>query len=887
LIHSQSNKMLFLYRSRMLSRPKALSAQHQPIFNYRSKNYSTENKKYVLSMFPYPSGNLHMGHVRVYTISDVLSRAFRMNGYRVLHPMGWDAFGLPAENAAIERGIDPATWTKLNINQMKTQLNLLDLNFDWDREVVTCSPDYYKWTQWLFLQLLKTGHAYKRESYVNWDPVDQTVLANEQVDATGRSWRSGALVEKKKLNQWYFAIKKFAHDLLHDLDELSEWPESVKMMQRAWIGESKGAEFIFKIKDSDLSLKVFTTRPDTIFGVTYLALAPESDLVQQISPINERETVSQFIQRLQSMSGTKRTEHAGISKEGHFLGVYAIHPLTNKLIPVYIADYVIAEFAEGCVMGVPAHDTRDFEFATRHNIDIIQVIEPVDKSESNECYIGDGVLINSGDFNGISNLEAKKLIVEYAQKLGFGCETINYKLRDWLVSRQRYWGTPIPIINCPQCGPVPVPENELPVLLPEGLMFQSMKGNPLATADNWLNVKCPCGKGVDCKRETDTMDTFVDSSWYYLRYTDAKNNERVFDPEIAKKWMNVDFYIGGIEHAVLHLLYSRFIYKFLKSQGYVLHKEPFRKLLTQGMVQGETFKDPETDRYYKPDEIQRLEDGTVIDKKSGVILKSVWEKMSKSKYNGVDPTDIVSKHGSDVVRLYILFKAPIEKELEWDPQQIVGQERFLKRTEALANSFADLRRTSTDYRKVSDISSHLVELSLLIEQTRKNLYDEQVLNTCVSNLHKYTNTLHEMTKNPNVIYTKAFELAIINLSVMMAPFAPSFSDRMFKTLIEHLPSNIEWRKVSSVHDLPFPTSDIFKKLIQEDANEQNSVKITLSFNGKVRGFMEVTKDILQDTEKLKEIISASKEGQKYLPGGVPSIQKIVVVSHRNLVNIVH
>ncbi len=869
-----------------------------------SAETNANNKKYVLSMFPYPSGSLHMGHVRVYTISDVISRAFRMNGHHVLHPMGWDAFGLPAENAAIERGVAPSDWTQLNIRQLKRQLELLDLNIDWENhEISTCSPDYYRWTQWLFLQLFKTGNAYQKESFVNWDPVDQTVLANEQVDAMGRSWRSGALVEKKKLRQWFFAIRKFAPQLLHDLDGLNDWPENVKAMQRAWIGESKGSEFVFKIfdkkgggdgnGDESVSIKVFTTRPDTIFGVTYLAMAPEHDLVSRLTLDSEKETVTAFVQRLQSMSGTRRTEQAGTSKEGHFLGVYAIHPLTNQKIPVYIADYVISDFAEGCVMGVPAHDTRDYEFAKKHSIKVVQVIKPEENGDdaqqeerenNNEgCYTGSGTLINSGQFDGLSNNEAKQLITDHAEKLGVGAGTLQYRLRDWLVSRQRYWGAPIPIIHCPSCGPVAVPEDQLPVPLPEGIDFKSLKGNPLATAQDWLNVKCPCGKGVDCKRETDTMDTFVDSSWYFLRFTDARNQEKAFDPEVTRKWMNVDYYIGGIEHAVLHLLYSRYIHKFLRSLGYVHDKEPFKKLLTQGMVQGETFKNPETDRYYKPNEIERLADGSVVDKETRTVLKPVWEKMSKSKYNGVDPNDIVSKLGSDVIRLFILFKAPIEKELEWDARQIAGQERFLKKTESLIAAFVNAKSKHQEYQPTRD-ASFLVELGSLIDQTRRNIFDEQVLNTCISNLHKYSNVLHDVAKHEQELLSEAFETAIIQLSILMAPFAPTFATKMFTSVTQHLPRESEWRREPSVHRHPFPTSQVFSDLVESHVSAQKTVKVTLAFNGKARGEIEIAKDDLTNEDKLKSIITESKEGQKYLQNA--KIQKIVVVAARNLVNIV-
>ncbi|EFC47218.1 predicted protein, partial [Naegleria gruberi] len=638
-------------------------------------------KKYVLSMFPYPSGNLHMGHVRVYTISDLIARTHKMLGYNVIHPFGFDAFGLPAENAAIERGVSPADWTHKNIAHMKEQIKALDFDFDWEREVITCNPEYYKWTQWLFLQLHKKGLAYQQEALVNWDPIDNTVLANEQVDSQGRSWRSGALVERKNLRQWFFKIREFANELLEDADTLENWPINVRTMQKQWIGKSEGAEFSFETT-SGSKITVFTTRPDTIYGVTYLAVAPENDkLIAAMVPESDKSRVDAFIKRLSSLTSVKRNEVASNSKEGCYTGVDAIHPITKERIPIYIADYVIADFAEGCVMGVPAHDTRDFEFAQKHSIQVKRVIKPLDDIvDENQCYTEkNGILVNSAQFNGMKIAEATPKIIQFAKEQGFGGPSVQFKLRDWLVSRQRYWGAPIPIIHCPQCGPVPVPEKDLPVLLPTNIEFTGKGPSPLAKVEDWINVKCPCGKGIDCKRDTDTMDTFVDSSWYFHRYTDAKNDKEAFSVEKSDKEMNVDIYIGGIEHAILHLLYSRFIHKFLHSEGYMKHKEPFDTLLTQGMVQGETFKDLDNNKYYKPEEMTRLEDGTVVDKNTLKPLTSVWEKMSKSKYNGVDPEAVVKEFGSDTVRLYILFKAPYDKELMWEQNQILGQQRFLAR----------------------------------------------------------------------------------------------------------------------------------------------------------------------------------------------------------------
>jgi leucyl-tRNA synthetase len=619
--------------------------------------------------------------------------------------------------------------------------------------------------------------------------------------------------------------------------------------------------------------------------VTYLAVAPESDLVQQLVSEKQRASVTEFVQRLQSMSGTKRTEQAGISKEGLFLGSYAIHPLTQKPLPIYIADYVIADFAEGCVMGVPAHDTRDFEFAKKHNLDIIQVIQPVDEGSksSDDCYTGTGKLVNSEQFNGQSNNKAKKLITDYAQQLSIGSESTQYKIRDWLVSRQRYWGAPIPIIHCPNCGPVPVNESDLPVKLPDNLQFQGNKGNPLAQAEDWVNVKCPCGKGVDCKRETDTMDTFVDSSWYYLRYTDPHNSEQLFSKESVDKWMNVDYYIGGIEHAVLHLLYARYIQKFLYSQGYVKDKEPFKKLLTQGMVHGETFKHPETDRYYKPHEIEKLADGTTVDKEDRTVLKRVFEKMSKSKYNGVDPTDIVAEYGSDVIRLYILFKAPIEKELEWDPLQISGQKRFIKKTEELAEQFAQSKQQTQDQSKSNSDILYLKDLAHLIDQTRRNIFDEQVLNTCISNLHKYMNILHDKAKDE--IHTDAFELAMLHFPTLLAPFAPSYADKMFKTVTQHL-NKSKWTQVDSVHQLPFPTSDELLQYYQthsRSSGNDGEMKIAVAINGKSRAEIVVKQQDLQDHEQLKQIVTQIPDIVKFIEG--KAIVKVIVVQGK-LVNFV-
>ncbi|MDY6897644.1 MAG: leucine--tRNA ligase, partial [Cyanobacteriota bacterium] len=557
----------------------------------------TDNNKpkfYTLGMFPYPSGNLHMGHVRNYTITDVIARLKRMQGYRVLHPMGWDAFGLPAENAAIKNGVPPSKWTYQNIEQMRSQLKRLGLFIDWDNEVATCSPDYYKWTQWIFLQFFQAGLAYQKEAAVNWDPVDQTVLANEQVDSEGRGFRSGAKVERKLLRQWFLKITDYAEELLKDLDKLPGWPEQVKTMQANWIGKSTGAYLEFPIVGMNEKIGVYTTRPDTVYGVSYVVLAPEHPLTERVTTSEQKAAVEAFVKKVGNQSELERTAEDK-PKLGMTTGGKAINPFTGEEVPIWIADYVLYEYGTGAVMGVPAHDVRDFKFAKEKDLPIKVVIARADAADAvlipQEAYTEPGIVVNSDIFNGMDSVEAKQAIVEYAEKQGFGKARVQYRLRDWLISRQRYWGAPIPIIHCPDCGAVPVPETDLPVELPENVEFSGKGGSPLAQLESFVNVDCP-SCGTPAKRETDTMDTFVDSSWYYLRYTDAQNENQVFDKAKVNDWMPVNQYVGGIEHAILHLLYSRFFTKVLRDRGLLNFDEPFQHLLTQGMVQGLTYMNP-------------------------------------------------------------------------------------------------------------------------------------------------------------------------------------------------------------------------------------------------------------------------------------------------------
>ncbi|WP_448527057.1 leucine--tRNA ligase [Parathermosynechococcus lividus] len=819
-------------------------------------------KFYALSMFPYPSGNLHMGHVRNYTITDVIARSRRMQGYRVLHPMGWDAFGLPAENAAIERGIHPHVWTQQNIQQMRQELQRLGLSYDWEREVTTCHPDYYRWTQWLFLEFFDAGLAYQKEAAVNWDPVDQTVLANEQVDSEGRSWRSGALVERKLLKQWFLKITAYAEQLLNDLDQLEGWPERVKLMQANWIGKSVGAYLEFPIVGSDETIAVFTTRPDTVYGVTYVVLAPEHPLTPKVTSARRRKTVEAFIASVQQESELERTA-GDRPKRGVATGGKAINPFTGQEIPIWIADYVLYEYGTGAVMGVPAHDERDFEFATANKLPIKQVIAPPSgrtKQRLKAAYTEPGVLIESDRFTGMDSIAAKTAITEYAAAQGWGREQVQYRLRDWLISRQRYWGVPIPIIHCPQCGAVPVPREELPVLLPEDVEFSGRGPSPLAKLTAWREVPCPrCGSPA--QRETDTMDTFIDSSWYYFRYADARNAAAPFDPAAIQEWLPVDQYVGGIEHAILHLLYSRFFTKFLRDRQLVSVSEPFQRLLTQGMVQGRTYKNPQTGKYVMPNQIADLSAPT--DPETGDPLDIVYEKMSKSKYNGVAPGDVIEQYGADTARMFILFKAPPEKDLEWDDADVEGQFRFLNRVWRLVHTFktqggqlgqplpSTLSKTEKELRRA---------IHTAIKEVTDDLAGDYQLNTAVAELMKLSNALSNADCYTSGVYSEG----VRTLLTLLAPFAPHISEDLWQQLGGN----------SSIHRQPWPTLD-------ETALVADELTIVIQIMGKTRGTIQVPAGASQ--AELEAAAKHSDIGQRYLSGHV--IKKVVVVPGK-LVNFV-
>ncbi len=657
---------------------KAIEARWQGIWE-KDKAFNTvpsdRPKYYVLEMFPYPSGKIHMGHVRNYSIGDVISRFLRMKGKNVLHPMGWDSFGLPAENAAIQHGIHPAKWTYENIDYMKKQLKRMGLSYDWGREIATCSPDYYKWNQWIFLKFFETGLAYKKRSSVNWCPKCGTVLANEQVEG-GLCWRCDSAVEMKELEQWFFRITAFAEELLQYTEKMPGWPEKVLIMQRNWIGKSTGAEVFFKVDGSSEVIRVFTTRPDTLYGVTFMSLAPGHPALEKILTADRRAEVERFIAKVKGEAKNQRSLEEQ-EKEGVFTGAFCVNPLTGAKSPVYVANFVLMEYGTGAVMAVPAHDQRDFEFARAYKLPVSVVINPpgetLDPSAMEKAYVEEGVMVNSGPFNGMKNTDAIEAIVRLIEEKKAGKKSVNYKLRDWGISRQRYWGCPIPVIYCDSCGVVPVPYEDLPVILPEDVNLTGKGLSPLSTAGDFVKVKCPrCGKPG--RRETDTMDTFVDSSWYFLRFLSPKETKLPVNREDAERWMPVDQYIGGIEHAVLHLLYARFFTKALR--GLKLHDfdEPFKNLLTQGMVCKETVKCPEHGFLF-PEEAK---DGKCAHCGAKVEFGAV-EKMSKSKKNVVDPDNIIDKYGADTTRLFSLFAAPPEKDLDWSEEGVEGAYRFLGR----------------------------------------------------------------------------------------------------------------------------------------------------------------------------------------------------------------
>lgn len=782
---------------------------------------------YSLEQFPYPSGRLHMGHVRVYSIGDVVARFKRMQGYNVLHPMGWDAFGLPAENAAIKNKSHPSPWTYDNIAFMRNQQKELGVSYDWDREVTTCSPDYYKWTQWLFLLFYERGLAYKKKGAVNWCSECATVLANEQVE-DGKCWRCGTEVVKKDLEQWYLRITDHAERLLNDLDQLPGWPERVKTMQRNWIGKSTGAEVIFGIDHHDGLLTVFTTRPDTLYGVTYLVLAPEHpELPRLIRKSKKKAEIEAFINQVRKQSEIERTSTEA-EKIGMFTGEYAIHPKTGDPIPIWIANYVLPDYGTGAVMGVPAHDERDFEFATKYDLPIKVVIQPEEgelELPLKSAYTEDGILVESERFSGLANREAIRVITENLEQEGKGTAKTSYRLRDWLISRQRYWGCPIPVVYCEKCGTVPVPKDQLPVLLPEQVEFEVAGKSPLATNEDFVHATCP-SCGGHAHRETDTMDTFIDSSWYYLRYTSPHDEQAPFASEAANRWLPVDKYIGGIEHAVLHLLYSRFFTKVLYDAGLVDFEEPFESLLAQGMVTKE------------------------------------GAKMSKSKGNVVSPEDIVKQYGADTARTFILFAAPPERDLEWSDQGVEGSNRFLGRVwrmvEAHAEQFA--ARPAAD---PSDAAAKKLwqQTHFAVKKVTEDIGERYQFNTAISAIMELVNAIYGYPENSDPgTKLDAIETAIL----LLAPVAPHITEELWEMMGHR----------ESIHLHKWPAFD-------ETALVQDEIEIAVQVNGKVRDRVVIGKDAGE--EEIRELVLAREKVKEAMED--KAIKKFIVVPGK-LVNVV-
>lgn len=794
--------------------------------SFKAEQSSTKEKFYCLSMFPYPSGRLHMGHVRNYTIGDVISRFQRMLGKNVLQPMGWDAFGLPAENAAMKNQVAPAKWTYENIAYMRKQLQQLGYAYDWDREIATCHPDYYRWEQWFFIKLFEKGLVYKKEAEVNWDPVDQTVLANEQV-IDGKGWRSGAPVERRKIPQWFIKITDYAEELLADLDKLDEWPEKVRVMQQNWIGRSEGLEFSFEVPGHD-ALRVYTTRPDTIMGVTYVAVAAQHPLALESAEQNP--AIATYIKEQDNIK-VAEAELATMEKTGMDTGFKAVHPITGEEVPIWIANFVLMSYGSGAVMSVPAHDQRDWEFAKAYGLDIKQVVKPMDDTEcdiSKAAFTDKGLLINSGEYNGLNFEQVFEKLVAFFTAKGTGRLAVNYRLRDWGVSRQRYWGAPIPMISCGKCGSVPVPEAELPVILPTDVAFDG-SGSPIKKMPEFYETNCPvCGGKAE--RETDTFDTFMESSWYYARFACRDENSAMLNKE-ADFWLPVDQYIGGIEHAILHLLYSRFFHKLMRDAGIVNSDEPFKRLLTQGMV---------------------LKDGS---------------KMSKSQGNTVDPEGLIEQYGADTVRLFMMFASPPDQSLEWSDSGVEGAHRFLKRVWKLSAGFnaTELKPDSgslNDEQKALRLKTHSTIKKVSDDYERRQIFNTAI--AAVMELFNAVNKFSEQTSSTEPQDAAVMQEALEAIVLLLAPIVP----HLCHTLWQHLGHS------EAIIDAAWPTFD-------ESALQQETTTIVVQVNGKLRGKLELSTDA--GKEELEAAALADDTVSKHIDG--LNIRKVIVVPGR-LVNIV-
>lgn len=823
--------------------PQEIEKKWQKIWDdskaFKTPDVSDKPKYYALSMFPYPSGKLHMGHVRNYTITDVIARFKKANGFNVLHPIGWDSFGLPAENAAMKHHVDPETWTDENIAYMKKQLKMLGLSYDWDREVATCKPEYYKWTQWLFLQLYKKGLVYKKEAAVNWCNECGTVLANEQV-IDGKCWRCDSTVEKKYLSQWFIKITDYADVLLEDLDKLTGWGDNVKTMQANWIGKSKGAIFKFPVVDAPngetIEVPVYTTRPDTVFGITYLVVAPEYKDIEKLTTPENQKAVEEYRANARKMSEIERLSTERV-KTGVPLGTHCKNPFNGEIFPLWTADYALVEYGTGAVMAVPTHDTRDFAFAKKYKLPMKVVIAPenntnLDVDAMTDAYTEAGVLVNSGEFNGIKNNKAKKAITQWAVDKGFGEFKTQYRLRDWLISRQRYWGAPIPVVYCDKCGIQPVPEDKLPVLLPKDVDFSVVGKSPITTSKTFKDTVCPvCGGHA--VRETDTMDTFVCSSWYYLRYSDARNDKECFNKDKVNHWLPVDQYVGGIEHAILHLLYSRFFTKALRDCGLLDFDEPFKNLLTQGMV---------------------LKDGS---------------KMSKSKGNTVDPDEIFENYGADTARLFILSDSPPARDFDWSDAGVEGCYKFLNRVWRLVST--NQNDITLDYKlnfPLEKSNDDLVRnVHIAIKGITNDISNDFQFNTVISKYRELTNAIYDwQAKKSNLTDEdkQVLSFAIISLIKLMSPVAVHLTEEAWHDL----------GAKTSIHDEPWCEWD-------ENLAKASSITLVVQVNGKVKDKIEVDESL--DQEEMKQV-ALNSEKIKSLTDG-KTVVKVIVVP-KKLVNIV-
>lgn len=843
------------------------------IFKTLDKIQGKENY-YLLEMLPYPSGKLHVGHARNYTIGDVIARYKKMKGFNVLHPMGWDSFGLPAENAAIQNGAHPAVWTTSNIENMKRQLKLLGLSYDWDREIASYKPDYYKWNQWIFKRMYEKGLVYKKSSFVNWCPECNTVLANEQVE-DGMCWRhSKTPVVQKELEQWFFKITDYSEELLTGHNELKEgWPEKVLTMQKNWIGKSFGTELNFKVEETGEELPVFTTRIDTIYGVTYCVLAPEHPMVAKILGVNP--SIKSAIDAMKNTDMIERTAE-GKDKNGVFTGWHVVNPVNGERSQLWIGDYVLMNYGTGAVMAVPCHDDRDLAFAKKYNLPLKVVINPVDKdtkqeikmipAEMKDAFVGTGVMTNSGEFNGVPSKDALNKIALFVEEKGYGKRTTKYRLKDWGVSRQRYWGTPIPAVYCECCGIVMEKDENLPVILPEDVKFNGV-GNPLETSDSFKNVPCPkCGK--PSRRDTDTMDTFVDSSWYFLRYCDPKNTDLPFAKEIADGWSPVDQYIGGIEHAVMHLLYSRFFHKVLRDLGLISTNEPFKRLLTQGMVLGPSYYSEKENRYLFADEVE-LKGEQAFVKTTGEELAVKVEKMSKSKNNGVDPEEMIKRFGADTTRLFIMFAAPPEKELEWNENGLAGAQRFLTRLwRVIDDNSKNIEIGEVNYSEISKNDKKLImKLHQTIKKVTDSIENDYHFNTAIAANMELLNEIQDYLANFDVTVggsRKVLGETLNKVVIMLSPFAPHYCAEL-------------WELMGNKTELYNEGWVEYK----EELTISDELIIAVQVNGKVRGTVEVDRSI--EKEALEKLALEHENVVKHIEG--KSVAKIITVPGK-IVNIV-